>query len=40
MWEVLTRGLLPFQEIPDDQVMSYIVKGYRLGKPHLVCEDL
>ncbi|XP_046558158.1 uncharacterized protein LOC124267286 [Haliotis rubra] len=40
MWELMTRGLVPFQEIADENVQDAIVEGFRLGKPQMLSEDL
>ncbi|KAK7109536.1 hypothetical protein V1264_013564 [Littorina saxatilis] len=38
LWELLTRGCLPFHEVQDTQVKDYIIEGYMLGKPEN-CSD-
>ncbi|XP_067657900.1 uncharacterized protein [Haliotis asinina] len=40
MWELMTRGLVPFQDIADQKVQDAIVEGFRLGKPQMLSEDL
>ncbi|XP_071089652.1 uncharacterized protein [Haliotis cracherodii] len=40
MWELMTRGLLPFQDIMDEKLQDCILDGYRLGKPQMLTEDL
>ena len=38
LWELLTRGCLPFHEVEDGQVKDFVVEGYTLGKPEN-CSD-
>ncbi|XP_025094428.1 insulin-like growth factor 1 receptor [Pomacea canaliculata] len=38
LWELLTRGCLPYHEASDSQVKEYVIHGYFLGKP-INCPD-
>ncbi|XP_076461007.1 uncharacterized protein LOC143293708 [Babylonia areolata] len=38
LWELLTRGHLPFHEMEDAKVKDYVLEGYLLGKPDQ-CSD-
>ncbi|KAH9496723.1 hypothetical protein Btru_009210 [Bulinus truncatus] len=40
IWELMTRGCLPFQEVPDANVKQYIVGGYILGKPDTLLDPM
>nr|KAG5698064.1 hypothetical protein BaRGS_016712 [Batillaria attramentaria] len=38
LWELLTRGCLPFHEVEDQSVKEYVLQGYVLGQPQN-CSD-
>ncbi|KAL5016831.1 hypothetical protein ScPMuIL_006420 [Solemya velum] len=39
MWEVMTRGCLPYQEMErNEAIQSYVLKGFRLGQPENLCD--
>ncbi|KAL8622355.1 hypothetical protein ACOMHN_041683 [Nucella lapillus] len=40
LWELLTRGCLPFHEVEDGRVKDYILEGYLLGKPENCSDNL
>ncbi|CAL1525836.1 unnamed protein product [Lymnaea stagnalis] len=40
VWELLTRGCMPFHEVDDSDVKNYVLEGYILGKPDTLSDDV
>ena len=38
VWELLTRGAIPYSDVENWDINRYIAKGYRLNKPKY-CPD-
>ena len=40
LWELLTRGALPYPDVPNWEVREYIVAGHRMGQPDTCPDDV
>ncbi|XP_055874257.1 uncharacterized protein LOC106052215 isoform X2 [Biomphalaria glabrata] len=40
IWELMTRGCLPFHEVSNENVKQYITSGYVLGKPDTLSDPM
>ncbi|ESO96833.1 hypothetical protein LOTGIDRAFT_56170, partial [Lottia gigantea] len=40
LWELLTRGCLPFIDTADSGIYDLLVEGFRLGKPEIISDEI
>ena len=40
LWEVMSLGLLPYEDVPPEDMFSVLTSGHRLGQPKNCPEDM